>query len=213
MLSGAGRVVDVRSSCEGEHDHLSGSRHANVTHDAQLQELLDERQIRAVIYRYCRGIDRCQYEDVRSCYHPEATDHHGDFYGTVDEFVAHVAAVLPTFESTMHFVGNLAIEVKGDTARSEAYTLALARLSASDDQPARDNIVALRYVDDFERRGDEWRIIRRVCAYEWTRTDPVASGWSLPENFLRGRRDANDVVFTATLPAPAQIPVPVPRQI
>jgi ketosteroid isomerase-like protein len=181
--------------------------------DDLMRDLLDERQIRSLIYRYCRAIDRRQYDDLRSCYHPDATDHHGDFYGSVEEFVAHCAQALDAFDRTLHFIGNLEIEVKGDMARSEAYVLALARLAASNGKPERDNTVALRYIDDLERRDGQWRILRRVCVYEWTRTDDVAEGWSLPSNFLRGRRDANDLIFVDKLPAPADVPVPVPRRI
>jgi ketosteroid isomerase-like protein len=181
--------------------------------DDQLRELFDERQIRSLIYRYCRAIDRRQYADLRGCYHPDATDHHGDFYGNVDEFVAYVTEGLDLFERTLHFIGNLEIEVQGDTARSEAYVLALARLAANDQHPERDNVVALRYIDDLERRNDEWRILRRVCAYEWTRTDPVPDGWRLPDNFVRGRRDAEDLIYLPQLPAPRAVPTPVPRGI
>jgi hypothetical protein len=91
--------------------------------------------------------------------------------------------------------------------------LALARVAASEGKSERDNTVALRYIDDLERRNGEWRILRRVCVYEWTRTDDVPDGWSLPANFLRGRRDATDLIFTDQLPAPADVPVPVPRRI
>jgi hypothetical protein len=190
-----------------------GERAPAIYTEEQIRELFDEREIRSLIYRYCRAIDRRQYDDLRRCYHPEATDHHGDFYGTVEEFVAYVTAGLDLYESTMHFVGNLEIEVHGNRARSEAYCLALAHLTASGDQPERDNLVALRYLDDLERRGGEWRILRRVCAYEWTRTDPVPPGWRLPDSFVRGRRDAGDLVYLPVLPTPAQPGTPVPRAI
>jgi hypothetical protein len=182
--------------------------------DDQLRDLFDEREIRSLIYRYCRAIDRRHYDDLRRCYHPEATDHHGDFYGNVDEFVAYVTEGLQLYERTLHFIGNLEIEIRQDTARSEAYVLALARLAATDEQhPERDNVVALRYIDDLERRHGEWRIGRRVCVYEWTRTDPVPSGWTLPDTFLRGRRDAEDVVYLPKLPTPHNRSTPVPRAI
>jgi len=37
-----------------------------------ITELVDERDIRNVLTRYCRGIDRIDMELVRSCYHPDA---------------------------------------------------------------------------------------------------------------------------------------------
>jgi len=167
--------------------------------DAELQRLADESAIREVMYRYCRAIDRRQYDDLRSCYHEQGTDHHGDFYGGVDEFIDYVQERLPNFESSMHFVGNLYIEVNGDTARSEAYTLALAHLAATDEQPERDNLVALRYVDDFRRINGRWAIMHRKCVYEWTRTDPTPPGWTFTDFHLRGQPNRNDTIYQTDL--------------
>ena len=62
--------------------------------DPELQELLDQRAIRDVVLRYCRGIDRLDLELVRDCYHPDATDDHGGFVGDRDEYVEWVGGVL-----------------------------------------------------------------------------------------------------------------------
>jgi hypothetical protein len=181
--------------------------------DRKIRILTDDREIRSLEYRYCRAIDRRQYDLLRSCYHPDATDHHGDFYGGVEEFVAYVQSGLAGFERTLHFVGNLQVEIEGDTARTETYVLALARLARSRDLPERDNTVALRYIDDVERRNGEWRILRRVCVYEWTRTDTVPDGWTLPVSFPRGRTDGLDTVFLSRLQPPDHLPTPRPREI
>ncbi len=58
--------------------------------DPRLQALLDKQEIEEVVLRYCRGIDRRDFDLVRACYHPDARDHHGSFDGTVEEFVAWV---------------------------------------------------------------------------------------------------------------------------
>lgn len=170
--------------------------------DARVQRLLDESDIRALMYQYCRGIDRRQMDLVRACYHPDAFDHHGTFAGDLDGFIAHAERGLDSYESTMHFIGNLAIEVDGDTARTESYCVAFHRLPARGSQPAdRDHVVALRYVDDLVRYEGSWRIMKRACVFDWTRTDTVKPGWTFSEEFLRGRRDRQDVVFTG-LPRP-----------
>jgi hypothetical protein len=166
------------------------------------------------MYRYCRAIDRAQYDDLRACYHPDATDHHGDFFGGVEEFVAYARSARPRYESSMHFVGNLNVEIDGDRARVESYVLAFCRFAPEQDKPTRDNVVALRYVDDVTRVDGEWRILHRKCVYEWTRTDPVGPGWALSEYFLRGQADRSDTVYQDSLAGrPDTPPSPSRREI
>jgi hypothetical protein len=172
--------------------------------DSDLLDRLDrvaaQQEIRDVIYRYCRGIDRCDYDLVRSCYHADAIDDHGDFRGGVDDFIAYVQRGLPRFEGTMHFVGNVLVEPLGDAARAETYIVAHHHLRESRSKPERDYAVGLRYVDDFERRHGDWRIAARVCVFEWSRIDPVApGGWSPAETATLGVRDRSDAVYWASV--------------
>ncbi|HZP29475.1 MAG TPA: nuclear transport factor 2 family protein, partial [Acidimicrobiia bacterium] len=93
-----------------------------MTHDDDLAALLAERAVRTVVLRYCRGVDRMDRDLVRSCYHADATDDHGSFSGTVDEFLEWVFRLLGRYELTMHFVGNLLVELDPgdpDVARCE----------------------------------------------------------------------------------------------
>lgn len=167
---------------------------------AALARVIDQQQIRDVIYRYCRGIDRRDYDLVRACYHPDATDDHGDFRGGVEDFIAYVQRGLPRFERTMHFIGNLLVEPDGDRARVESYAVAYHRLRESRTKPERDFVIGLRYVDDFTRRDRAWRIGARVCVFEWSRTDPVeGGGWALAAAATMGQTDGSDAVFAADI--------------
>ena len=74
-------------------------------------ELWAEAQIRKVLQRYARGVDRLDLDLVRSCYHADATDSHGSFEGSVDEFVEWVGRVLRRYDATMHFLGNPLVEL------------------------------------------------------------------------------------------------------
>jgi hypothetical protein len=94
---------------------------ADRARDPEVQQLVDRQAIADVVLRYCRGIDRLDLELVRSCYHADATDDHGTFSGTRDEYVDWVAGVLARFTGTMHVVANQLVEVDGDDARSETY--------------------------------------------------------------------------------------------
>jgi 3-phenylpropionate/cinnamic acid dioxygenase small subunit len=168
--------------------------------DERLERLLAKQDIRDVLYRYCRGVDRRDFDLIRSCYHPDATDDHGEYVGDVDGFIAHVQANIVRFERTMHFLGNILIEVDGPRARSEAYAIAHHHLRAGHQKPERDFLVWLRYVDDFERREGEWRIACRVCIFEWSRIDAVnPSAYQFGETHRRGRADHEDVVFARSL--------------
>jgi hypothetical protein len=171
--------------------------------ERRLAVLLAKDDIRDVLYRYCRGVDRLDFDAVRSCYHPDALDHHGeDYVGGVDGAIAHFDANLKLFERTMHFLGNILIEVDGSTARSEAYAIALHRLAARGDKPLRDFLVGLRYVDDFEERDGCWKISRRVCAFEWSRIDPVpARRYRFRDAHIRGSRNRADIVYLPSLAA------------
>ena len=179
---------------------ISTGTSTNEHNLARVARAVDQQEVRDVIYRYCRGIDRCDYNLVRSCYHPDATDDHGDFRGGVEDFIAYVQKGLPRFERTMHFIGNVLVEVDGDRARSESYIVAYHHLRASSTKPERDFVVGLRYVDDVERRHHEWRIAARVCVFEWSRIDPVASGgWVPADTATLGRRDTGDPVYAASI--------------
>jgi hypothetical protein len=48
-----------------------------VLSHAEVQRLVDEAEVRNVHLRYCRGLDRRDWELVESCYHPDAIEYHG----------------------------------------------------------------------------------------------------------------------------------------
>ena len=157
---------------------------------SDLQALLDRQAIHDVLMRYARGIDRCDWAMVEACYHPGARDDHGRFKGTVEEFMPWVKVQLDRFDSTMHFLGNVLIELDGATAKAETYCVAFHRVKDQDV----DSIAGLRYVDRFERRGGEWRIADRAIVVEWNRIDEITTPGFGPE-YLRGSRDRTDPVY------------------
>jgi hypothetical protein len=77
----------------------------------ELELMLAERAIQRVLTSYSRGVDRFDFELVRSCYWPDGTDDHGSFTGGVDEFITFVQKSLNRFERTAHFLGNMLIDV------------------------------------------------------------------------------------------------------
>ncbi|ADP80910.1 nuclear transport factor 2 family protein [Pseudofrankia inefficax] len=159
----------------------------------RLRALLDRQEIQDVLTRYCRAADRCDAELMRSCYHDDAVDNHGMFDGAASAFVPYAQESLRTMICTQHFLTNVAIEVRGDAAVSDAYCLAFHRMPSRGGGLA-DHWVGLRFVDRMERRDGRWKIARRTIAYEWSRVDPVAREWSLA-GYVRGARSGDDISY------------------
>lgn len=161
-----------------------------TTTDRALADLLDKQAIYEVVMRYCRGIDRLDFDLVRDAYHPDAVDHHTGFDGSVDDFVTWVEPKLRAIGGTMHHIGNHLVELHGDFAVSEAYSTA-AHWGGGDGIGMVDFTSGCRYVDLMERRDGKWAIAERWAVREWTRSD--AGRLTLPEgDGPRGRRDGSD---------------------
>ena len=172
------------------------------TMDHELQRLVDIAAIKDIHIRYCRGIDRFDWDLVRSCYHPDAMDDHGKFRGSVDEFIVYAAEVLPRFACTTHFCGNQFGEVDGDSGWMESNTLAHHRTLPTDDAPAADYILSLRYIDVVERRNGEWRILDRTLVFDSETTIPVGGDHArLAPFWPASTRDRTDESYAAALVA------------
>lgn len=162
-------------------------------HAAALELLVARQQIADVIYRYARGIDRMDFDLVRSCYHPDAYDDHGAFAGNVEAFISAVAQFLARWTATQHFMGNMLIEIDGQRARAETYAVAYHRREDAEGN-GKDDIMGVRYVDRFEQRNGLWKIAYRVVASEWRRVDTVSGARHRGELGVWGRRDGDDVL-------------------
>lgn len=165
---------------------------------ADLDVLLAERDIARVLRSYTRAVDRWDWDLLRSCYWPDATDDHGPFKGGVEEFVAYLQGVMPRFERTMHVLGQMIIDVDltASVAAGETYTTAFHRIVRGPCDAA-DMVAGVRYVDRFERRGHEWRIARRVVVFEWHRTDPVVGRFDFAPGSVVGERSPEEASYHA----------------
>lgn len=131
---------------------------------AGLQSLLDREAIRDCLLRYCRGIDRCDEQALRSAYWEDATDHHGAWAGSAAGFIAQALPRLRQGGRRVHQITNVLIELHGDVAAVESSFFALQATGA---QPDRETFLCGRYADRFERRDGEWRVAARTVVYDW----------------------------------------------
>ncbi len=155
--------------------------------------LLDKQEIHELVLRYCRGIDRFDRAAVAACFHPDATDVHGSFAGTITEFIDWAFRLLERYDSTMHLVANQLITLSGDRAVTETYGIAYHR--SSDPDPRRNLTVGFRYIDLMERRDDRvWRIAERVATTEWVTAPADGNQWPIPADSAVGVRGTEDPI-------------------
>lgn len=142
-------------------------------HDlALLKSLADREAIRDCLYRYCRGIDRLDEVALRSAYWPDGTDRHGPYQGSAAGFIEWALEKLKTSGRMIHRISNILIDVQGDVALVESYFEAIQGERNSQGEPI-ETLLCGRYLDRFERRGDEWRIAARTVVYDWMRQTPL----------------------------------------
>lgn len=130
-----------------------------------LARAADELEIRRVLARYCRGLDRLDEKLVESVFWPaEAGGSQiccdGVFEGTAQDWISSAFERGRSDLSTAHMLQQSLIEIDGDTAEVETYfTL---RYVYNEDDGVTTMVVVGRYADVFEKRADSWRIARRA---------------------------------------------------
>ena len=171
--------------------------------------------ITEVIYRYARAIDRMDESLLRSVFHPGSR--HSHFYEgpssdpgipssreAPGDFVAFALGLLSAYSRTHHQLGNTLIQLEGDgTATAETYFTAFHRMRARGDPLAAENaydtemdyFVGGRYLDRFESRGGEWKIVQRTGMTDWVRLEPGCSqGFADIAEQTIGKRAPDDAV-------------------
>lgn len=166
-----------------------------------IDALIAKDAIRDVLMRYSRGVDRCDTELLKSCFHVDSNDDHGHWKGNGQDFADFIVHSLPQrTHHTTHSVANVLIELDAhddDQAHAESYALAYLRRTDSAGEEWLD-LFSGRYIDRFLRRDGQWRIADRVVVHDWstsTRLD-AEHGFHLPmEGFTQGCRGRSDRVY------------------
>ncbi len=140
-----------------------------------LARLLAKDAIGEVLTRFARGADSADLDLIRSAYWPEATDDHGNFSGNAMEFAEYAIEVLKGFRTTMHFLSNVSIAFPADRqADVQCYFHAYhEHIQEPGGEPPMVTVVGGRYLDRFEQRGGEWRILTRVVTMDWNEHRPL----------------------------------------
>mgnify|MGYP003576867850 FL=1 len=173
--------------------------------------IADRMQIQDCMYRWCRAVDRLDYEGMRASFHPDAVDRHGAFDGDIDGLVEWIRGRHAAIPFSMHAVSNMLIEFAGpDRALVETYVRTTQRYPAEarraldqlaggrggSGDGAMDLLTCSRYVDRFERRDGEWKIALRTLVADWKQFVEVPQGQPKPPASQEvGRRNDDDFIY------------------
>ncbi|MBI1182087.1 MAG: nuclear transport factor 2 family protein [Alphaproteobacteria bacterium] len=162
--------------------------------DAKMQRVIDDYEIRQVLARYTRGVDRGDAELISSVYAEESTDDHGGYKGPGKAFGPYVVKALADHtESTMHTLNQSLIDIHHETAKAETYFVAYhVRLDGGERYLDR---FGGRYMDKLKKRSGEWHIIKRVVVRDWSMTEKIEGAFYKAEDFVNGTRDKNDLAY------------------
>jgi SnoaL-like protein len=142
----------------------------------ELQTLLDREKIRECIAVVARGEDRRDADLIKASYWPDATVDFGIFAGSFDDYLAWVVPGSPAVLLTQHFLGQTVIKLQGAEALAETLVASYHRIDFGTEN--HDVTLGGRYLDQFEKRGDEWRVLKRTMLYDWSQDYGVSADWA-----------------------------------
>ncbi len=155
--------------------------------DTTVQALADRQAITDRIYRYCRAVDRLDAALGHSIWHEDGVADYGDIYrgsgrGVID-FICEAHLLLLHHS---HQISNILIALNGDLAGSESYATVNLRIKGQD--KIQQITVWVRYIDEWSRRSDDWRLDKRQTIIDFDEIrDVVPMG-----QYAVGRRDQAD---------------------
>ena len=135
--------------------------------DAQVQELLDRQAIADVLQRYSRTLDWLDDAGQAGCFWPDAHIDYGFFTGSAADFVPVVMGIERSSQRRWHFLSAPSIRFHSEGhAQVECYGMATG-IRQQEDGSWSGGLYGGRYLDEFERREEAWRIARRQYIMDW----------------------------------------------
>ena len=145
--------------------------------DAALSALLDRDAIRRALVTLARGEDRRDAALITSALWPDSVTDYGVYKADFPEYLEWVVPGAEAITCTQHVLGQSHIELATSTARVETQVISYHRVTyAPGDE--HDTCIGGRYLDVFEKRDGEWRILQRKMLYDWSQDWGAAADWS-----------------------------------
>lgn len=160
------------------------------------KNLADRMAITEIIALHCRGVDRADEETLKNCYWPDATTAYGKETVPAHEFCGQLAQAIKAFDQTHHMVTNSIFAFDGDKAKVETTLIAFHYLKSEDGQ---DNEMTYlgRYLDNFEKRGEVWKLKHREPVMSWSQNAQASHDGQHPalSNLRIAARFPDDMIY------------------
>ena len=161
--------------------------------DSKLAAYLAKQEIYELSCRYMRGLDRLDAKLLLEQFWEDGWCEYGFFNSGPAEFIDFATSALQGHVANQHLIGNVLIDIEGDEAFGEVYFQAYHKMAT--EQGFEDMIIAGRYLDRYENRGDVWKFAYRSEVVDWSRSQPTNDPYfDLAPDCLRGSR-ADDAVY------------------
>lgn len=133
-------------------------------------ELAARLAITETLALYCRGIDRCDPEQLAAAFTPDAMIDYGDGAKPIAETIPGLMAGLGSMRLTQHNISNTVMRIDGAKAKAETNCVALHLLPAPEGEI--ELVVGGRYLDRLVSQDGRWLIADRLYVMDWNRTSP-----------------------------------------
>ena len=162
--------------------------------DRKLENEQDKSEIREIIYRLARAIDRMDWDSIIALSDSDTFYDYGAYKGNAAGLVAWMVERHENVFRSTHHIGNILADFGNDAALVETYVNSIQTVPSPTDQTQLINVLACaRYIDEFRHIGGEWRLKSRHVLIDNQVISPALA--SLPATLNEGRRDGEDMLW------------------
>jgi hypothetical protein len=137
-----------------------------------MTELADRLAIAETLALYCRGIDRCDAQQLAAVFTPDARIDYGSGAAPIADTIPGLMTGLGAMRLTQHNISNTVIRFTREGAKAETNCVALHIMPAPEGEI--ELAVGGRYLDRLEQREGRWQIAERLYIMDWNRTAPAS---------------------------------------
>ncbi len=136
--------------------------------EKQLAELWAKEEIRELVLKYSRGVDRKDARLLRTLYAQNSIDNHDEsFRGAASDYIDFLEKSFPYMRYSGHHACNhmISLDVEKGTGEGEVYALAYHIIPDGAGGWAED-FMAVRYLDQYVHEDGAWKFAQRDVVYD-----------------------------------------------